>query len=719
MAIGPLFNIGTSALNASSACISTTGNNIANVDTEGYNRQYVRLEDAYALDKRPGAQGQGVNATEIMRRFNKYLEKAYLEKSSVASRWNQQANLMTTVQSLFNESNRTGISSMMSTFFNSWSDLAARPSDTATRQSLLSNADNLARMISSTKSSLEAYQKEMDAAIKDQVNEANNLIKSIAALNKEINAHNIPGVSNPNGLMDQRDLLVRRLSEIVDVTVNDRGAGDYTVSLANGYPLVNGTETFSLETQGPHVEALIRPESDYKGVLSYEGSDSHEYTIEILRGGDVYDPDPANQPAFRVSLDGGKTWMTREDGSEEYQITGTSPHGSMNPVKVGDLTLSFVDPEPAGTGSWSENFHATDTFTVVPKSGLYWVEPTRGPVNITPQIAFNGTDNTNRLTGGKLAALYNVRDDNCGRYMDELDALSKSLIWETNRLYSQGAGLDKFSYAQGTYSVYPHAQNIPLGMPQSGLPFGGKLTSGNVMFNIYDKATGDYISGGPLDFDAATPGIQNFDPSVHSLQDVATAINNTYPGQLKATILDNKLVIESDPAAVPPVEFAVGTDTTGLMAGLGINTFFTGSGASDIAVRDELHTNLNLLNAGAVNGAHEINSGDGSIAESIAALSEKAVTISTGWKTSDTQTLNEYYNSTVTSVGADTRTAQTNASYNIALANDLDEQQASLGGVNIDEEMANLIKFQHSYTAAAKLITTADEMLQTLLGLKQ
>lgn len=708
MAIGPLFNIGTSALNASSACISTTGNNIANVDTEGYNRQYVRLEDAYALDKRPGAQGQGVNATEIMRRFNKYLEKAYLEKSSVASRWNQQANLMTTVQSLFNESNRTGISSMMSTFFNSWSDLAARPSDTATRQSLLSNADNLARMISSTKSSLEAYQKEMDAAIKDQVDEANNLIKSIAALNKEINAHNIPGVSNPNGLMDQRDLLVRRLSEIVDVTVNDRGAGDYTVSLANGYPLVNGTETFSLETQGPHVEALIRPESNYKGHLVYEGSDSHEYTVEILNGGTAGDVPP---PSFRVSLDGGKTWVTNDDGTEaQYTISDSDGDGTTDPVKVGNLTLSFDD---------ATNFHATDTFTVVPKSGLYWVEPTRGPVNITPQIAFNGTDNTNRLTGGKLAALYNVRDDNCGRYMDELDALSKSLIWETNRLYSQGAGLDKFSYAQGTYSVYPHAQNIPLGMPQSGLPFGGKLTSGNVMFNIYDKATGDYISGGPLDFDAATPGIQNFDPSVHSLQDVVTAINNTYPGQLKATILDNKLVIESDPDAVPAVEFAVGTDTTGLMAGLGINTFFTGSGASDIAVRDELHTNLNLLNAGAVNGAHEINSGDGSIAESIAALSEKAVTISTGWKTSDTQTLNEYYNSTVTSVGADTRTAQTNASYNIALANDLDEQQASLGGVNIDEEMANLIKFQHSYTAAAKLITTADEMLQTLLGLKQ
>lgn len=709
MAISPLFNIGTSALNASSACISTTGNNIANVDTEGYNRQYVRLEDAYSLDKRPGAQGQGVNATEIMRRFNKFLEKAYLGKSSVASRWDQQATLMSSVQSLFNESNRTGISSMMGTFFNAWQDLAARPSDSATRQSLLSNSDNLSQLINSTSESLKRYQSQMDESIRDQVSKANELIKSIADLNKQIDAHSVPGVSNPNMLLDKRDLLVRQLSEIVDVNVNDRGAGDYTVSTANGYPLVNGSETYSLEVQGPHVEALRRPESAYTGNLTYEGTDSHEYTVEVIKGGSA----PADTPQIRVSLDGGKTWLMDENGDQAvYDLTDFDGDGKTDPIKVGNLTLSFDDVN---------NFYAGDTFTVVPKSGLYWVEPTRGPVNITPQVGFNGMDNTNRLTGGKLAALYNVRDDNCGRYLDELDALARSLIWETNRLHSQGAGLEKLSYAQGTYSVYKNATNIPLGMAQSGLTFGDRLTSGNIMFNIYDAATGDYINSGPLDFTGIPAGSTNanFDPAVHSLEDVAAAINKTYgagtPAQLTASIQDGKLLIESDPS----VNFALGTDTTGLMAGLGINTFFTGNGADDIAVRDELHTNLNLVNAGAVNGAHETNPGDMSTAESIAALANKAVSISTGWKTSTGQTLGEYFNATVGTVGADTRTAQTNAEYNIALATDLDNQVASLGGVNLDEEMSNLIKFQHSYTAAAKLITTADEMLQTLLGLKQ
>lgn len=95
------------------------------------------------------------------------------------------------------------------------------------------------------------------------------------------------------------------------------------------------------------------------------------------------------------------------------------------------------------------------------------------------------------------------------------------------------------------------------------------------------------------------------------------------------------------------------------------------------------------------------------------------MTISTVWKTVSNQTISQYYANLVTTVGSDTRLTQTNAEYHTALTSDLEDQVSSVTGVNLDEEMANLIKYQHSYTAAAKLITTADQMLQTLLGLKE
>ena len=295
------------------------------------------------------------------------------------------------------------------------------------------------------------------------------------------------------------------------------------------------------------------------------------------------------------------------------------------------------------------------------------------------------------------------------------DATAKSLIWEVNRIHSQGAGTKLFDYAQGQQGV--QNSTVPLGSAQTVLPDAGKIQAGNVNFYFYDKTTGDYVSSGQLDFDSATAGVQNFDPAVHSLDDVVGAINNTFPTQLSASVQDGRLVITT--AAGSNLQFALGTDSTGMMAALGINTFFTGTDANSIAVNSQLHSNVNYIAAGQVNGQQQINVGDNVNATAIGKLADTNVTISTVWKTTTNQTLSQYYASLVTTVGADTRLAKTNSEYHATLTSDLDTQVSSASGVNLDEEMANLIKFQHSYTAAAKLITTADQMLQTLLGLKQ
>ena len=715
MSIGSLFNIGNSALTASQANIATTGNNIANVNTPGYNRQYVRLEDAYALNKRPGAQGQGVNAVEVMRRFNKFLEKSYLDKASTASRWETQYNSMSSVENIFNEANRTGVSTTMVSFFKGWQDLSLRPEDPATRQNLLSYADNLTLLMRQTQANMEEMQRQMDLSIREDVTRANDLMKTISDLNQQITQNTVKGVSNPNGLLDKRDMAVRELSQIMDVDVTDNGGGDYVVRTKSGQTLVQGKESFSLEVLPPRAESNKTADSKYEGMITFDGTDAHEYTVEMVRGGDVGATPP---PAFRVSLDGGKTWLRDDKGQViEYALTDTDKDGKVDPVQVKNLKISFNSLDPNDPTKALTNFNAEDRFVITPKEGLYWIEPTRGPQNITPQIFFDGTDNQNRLVGGSLTSYFNVRDDNLGRYMDELDAVAKSLIWEVNRLHSQGSGLDFLTQVGGTYNVYPSGINVPLGDPQSGLFFGDKLTAGNFQINIYNKDTGDYMNSSSLQFPA--PNGPNFDPNKHSLQDVANAINTTFPGQLQASIMDGKLSIQADPAANPPVGFHMGTDTTGLLAGLGINTFFQGTNASNIAVNTDLHSNLNRIAAGAVNGSNEVNPGDNSTANAIGKLLKEPVSISTPWRTTGNQSLSEYYSAVVSKVGADTRTAKTNSDYNKALTADLDMRQAAISGVNIDEEMASLIKFQHSYTAAAKLITTADQMLQTLLGLKQ
>jgi flagellar hook-associated protein 1 FlgK len=135
-------------------------------------------------------------------------------------------------------------------------------------------------------------------------------------------------------------------------------------------------------------------------------------------------------------------------------------------------------------------------------------------------------------------------------------------------------------------------------------------------------------------------------------------------------------------------------------------------------VNTKITTNQSNLATGHVNGAGEANQGDATTAKAIADLRSTLVDINTLRGGTVKQSIVKYYDSLVATVGADTAKVKFNYQYKKTLASDLDDRQQSISGVNLDEEMANLIKYQHAYTAAAKLITTADQMLQTLLSLK-
>lgn len=704
--IASVLSMGVGALGASQTAISVTGNNIANVNTVGYSRQAVVLQERTSLDSRAGQLGQGVEASEIIRYFDRFIESSLVGKLGLATRYSTAYSVLATAESVFNESLTAGISEAMLSMFNSWNDLAQSPSSTAVREALLASAQTLASTLRSADNTLAALQEELNGLIAAEVTTANTLMQEIAALNREINAHTVENSNNANSLMDARDAKVRELAQIIDITIQDNGAGDYYVTTSSGNLLVQQDIAFSLLYQGPTVVNSLTANSPYKsstgsGTVGFSGTDTREYTIAVVNGGAV---DGGAQ--FKVSLDGGKTWLTESDGS----VRLFDCNSESSAVAAGELGIWF----DAG-----ESLAAGDTFVISPKSDVYWVSPTTGPINISTQIYSNGTENSLRITGGSLAGYLSVRDYMLGDYRDQLDALARSIIWEVNRIHSQGSGLEPMQYALGTYAVSD--STVALGGDSSGLSFADRLTAGNISFAIYDVDTGETL--------VPYPGMEvfsamNFDPATHSLDDVVAAINSaSFIDENGATILpfsasivDGKLEIgTSDPSYA----FSIVSDTTGLAAALGINTFFTGDSAATIAVRGEISSNINGINAGRTNGAGEGNSGDNITASEIAALASKAVTISVTGRADTTQTLSNFYASLVAKVGSDTASTLTTAQIESAQATALLERQEEVSGVNLDEELSNLIKFQAAYKAAAKLITTADEMLQTLLGMKQ
>ena len=253
-----LLNIGKTSLQASQAWMNVTGNNIANADTEGYSRQYIDQRDNYAINYRPGAMGMGVNAQQVLRYYDSFLEQSYIRQNTNSARWDEQDKLMTSLETLFNESNRTGLSSTLQNYFKAWSDLALYPDSTAHRASLLSYADNLGDMFSNTAEQIRKLQQDMSVSIQDTVKRVNEISRAIADLNRQITANTIDGISNPNSLLDQRDQLVRELSELLNVQTVDNGKGNFTVQLTTGQPLVEGETTYDLAYLAGHTQTQYR-----------------------------------------------------------------------------------------------------------------------------------------------------------------------------------------------------------------------------------------------------------------------------------------------------------------------------------------------------------------------------------------------------------------------------------------------------------------------------
>ncbi|QJT10615.1 flagellar hook-associated protein FlgK [Oceanidesulfovibrio marinus] len=725
MAIGinSLLDMGKWALFGNQAAIATTGSNISNVHTEGYSRREVRFDEAYSIDYRPGQIGTGVVASEVIRHFDEFVEMQYVGKNADQSRFEALWANLQGVDNLFDESVADGLGASIDKFFQDWQDLSLRAEDPSTREQLLSDSYKLISLMRNMDSDLSAMQKQAEDQIQSEVNEVNDLLKRIADINKQIDIHDVPGSNNANQLYDERALLVRKLSEKIDIRFANQGSPEFTqtnqvemgagtdfaIMTEAGQTLVHGSDYYEIKFEGPRAMQSLIPSSNFDGDIEFSGSSDFEYTVEVIRGGQVSNASGAGTAQFRVSLDGGQTWLKGADGKEK--IFYARPEGGK--IGAGDLEIWFENA--------TQDLEAGDKFSIMPRSGVYWYQNTSSFMNISPQIRGDGSDDPRRLQGGSVTGLMNFVGY-VGQYRDKLDGLVKSMVWNVNRLHSQGTGLNPVSQATGTYSVSD--PNVALGSDSSGLPMRDFLGSnaGNVTLYVYDESTGELVSGGggnpvfgPLDFDTATPGIQNFDPNVHSLQDVVDAIDNTFGPYLDAEIVDNKLRIN----AADGYDFAFGADTSGLMAALGVNTFFTGSNMTDFGLNDAVMSNPEQINAGQVNGAFEGNEGDNGTALAIAALATKAVTVVSSFGVSNTQTLGEYYGNVMAQVGADTSTCKFTYEYNRALASDLNDRQEQVAGVNLDEEMANLIKYQHAYRAAAKLVTTADEMLQTVLGLKQ
>lgn len=322
-------------------------------------------------------------------------------------------------------------------------------------------------------------------------------------------------------------------------------------------------------------------------------------------------------------------------------------------------------------------------------------------------INSDGADITSQIQGGQMGAWIEIRDVVIEQYQANLNELAKGVISAVNKVHQNGVGLEALTEVTGSTIVTD--ADVPLASAASGIDFYDEIQDGYFKVFVYDS-NGDVVSH-RIDVTTNT-----------SLNDVIAQLNNI-TGVTAVQNDTGKLNISSNLG----YSFAFGevdTEQSNMLMALGVNTFFSGYNAGDMAVNYEVASNQNKVNAGIVDPkTGNIDPGDNKMALMIEDVQNQKLDFQKYTYIRDqapgvetvTTTLTDYLGAMLSELGVIQNDYAANEDYNDLMVTQVQDLIAEKSGVNLDEEMLNLLMYQRAYQGAARIITTADEMLQTLL----
>lgn len=310
-------------------------------------------------------------------------------------------------------------------------------------------------------------------------------------------------------------------------------------------------------------------------------------------------------------------------------------------------------------------------------------------------VNFSKTQSPLVSGSGELNALYTARDEIVGEFGDGLDQIAEMFAFEFNKLHTQGQGLVGFDELTSVNAI----GDADAALDEAGLAFAP--VTGRFQLLVHNINTSDKDTE-THDIDIKLNGLDD-DTTLNDLVEQLDAIDG-----ISATITAaGKLEITADSNGT---QFSFDGDTSGVLAALGLNTFFTGSTARDIAVNSELRGLGNEAKFAASGG------GIGRYQDSDNALAMSKF-LDLAIDSAGGLTVPDVYDRLVNSIAQGATVAGSVAEGFRVFEDTLDGQLQAVAGVNIDEEAINLITLQRIYQASARFIQTASEMLDVLINL--
>jgi len=242
-----VLQVGKQALVTQQEALNATAHNISNVNTPGYSRQRVMMETSAPITTGAGQVGTGVTVSGIERVYDRYLTDQISNENETLGRWEAEKGGLERVEVVFDETSGYGLNQSMGEFWNAWQDLANNPSGQTERQMLLGAGEALAASFQQVFNDLTDIQTELDGNISQTVSDINVKAGQIAEINQKIVQIEANG-STANDFRDERDVLIKELSGMIDITASEEDNGNITITLGDGGILVEGSTSYSLST---------------------------------------------------------------------------------------------------------------------------------------------------------------------------------------------------------------------------------------------------------------------------------------------------------------------------------------------------------------------------------------------------------------------------------------------------------------------------------------
>ncbi len=293
------------------------------------------------------------------------------------------------------------------------------------------------------------------------------------------------------------------------------------------------------------------------------------------------------------------------------------------------------------------------------------------------------------ITAGKIAGLTDARDLITGEFLDDLNSFTSTLVFEFNKLFSSGQGLKGYQELTSEFGV----SNSQAALDAAGLTF--TPVNGAFQIQTFNRQTGL-----TKNYDI-TVDLNGFDLDT-SLTDLAAQIDAA-DGLAAEVTSTGRLKIVSESV---DVEFAFADDTSGVLAALGVNTFFTGTSAVNVGVSSTISKNPALFAA----SDEGIGGGTG-LAVKLAGFLDRALESASG------ETLTTLYDSLTSKTTQASAVARGVAEGSRVFEETLRGQQLGVSGVSIDEEAIKLITYQRAFQATAKFIRAVADLLEILVNL--